>query len=86
MAKKLRSLSLAPFLFRVLTSIVKQCPGNITPDARLPVMIWVHGGGNVSGSGSDWICDAGNLVLRSVSLGMPVIVVAIKYVLGSSLP
>lgn len=46
--------------------------------ASLPVMVWVHGGGNVTGAGTDWIWDAGALVRKSVESGMPVIVVAIK--------
>ena len=49
-----------------------------TESAALPVMVWVHGGGNVTGAGTDWIWDAGALVRKSVEIGMPVIVVAIK--------
>ena len=55
-----------------------------TPGARtgvlepLPVMVWVHGGGNVTGAGTDWIWDAGALVRKSVEIGKPVIIVAIK--------
>ena len=47
------------------------------------VMVWIHGGGNVTGAASEWICDPGKLVHRSVELGMPVLVVSTKYVLPS---
>ncbi|TDL19571.1 alpha/beta-hydrolase [Rickenella mellea] len=57
-------------------------PGHIPNDKLLPVMVWVHGGGNVSGSNSDWVCDAGAFVKKSMQLGKPVVVVAINYRLG----
>lgn len=44
-------------------------------------MVWIHGGGNVTGCGTDWIWDAGALVRRSVQINKPVIIVAVKYVL-----
>ncbi|KAH8115948.1 alpha/beta-hydrolase [Phellopilus nigrolimitatus] len=48
----------------------------------LPVMVWIHGGGNVTGAGTDWIWDAGALVRKSVQIGRPVVVVAINFRLG----
>ena len=44
----------------------------------LPVMVWIHGGGNVTGCATDWIWDAGNLVKTSIKVGHPVVVVGIK--------
>ncbi|KAF8271813.1 Alpha/Beta hydrolase protein [Lactarius quietus] len=41
------------------------CPGGITRESRLPVMVWVHGGGD-RGSGSHWLYDGGPLVQSSM--------------------
>ncbi|KAI0634773.1 carboxylesterase [Trametes polyzona] len=57
------------------------CPADSTPDSHYPVMIWIHGGGN-RGSGSNWITDAGPLVQKSITSGMPVVIVSINYRLG----
>src|SRR5262245_45723117 len=43
---------------------------------RLPVMVWIHGGGFLSGSGADVRCDGENLARRSV------VVVTFNYRLG----
>ncbi|KAL5498676.1 hypothetical protein ACEPAH_2031 [Sanghuangporus vaninii] len=48
----------------------------------LPVMVWIHGGGNVTGCGTDWIWDSGVLVRRSVQIDEPVIIVAVNFRLG----
>ncbi|KAH6690794.1 Alpha/Beta hydrolase protein, partial [Leptodontidium sp. MPI-SDFR-AT-0119] len=45
----------------------------------LPVLVYVHGGGGFSGSNSDWWCDGGSIVKRSVEIGKPIITVAINY-------
>lgn len=44
-------------------------------DKKLPVMVWIHGGGNVWGSASDY--DASNLVMNE-----DVIVITVQYRLG----
>ncbi|MDQ0925493.1 para-nitrobenzyl esterase [Pseudarthrobacter sp. W1I19] len=52
-----------------------------TPDAGgsgLPVMVWVHGGAYVSGSGSDAMYDGGNLAAATGT-----VVVTINYRLGA---
>lgn len=46
----------------------------------LPVMVWIHGGGNVTGCATDWIWDAGALVRRSMLIEKPVIIVSVKCV------
>ncbi|KZT10231.1 carboxylesterase [Laetiporus sulphureus 93-53] len=56
-------------------------PGDATPDLNLPVMVWVHGGGN-RGSGSSWVYDGGSLVQKSMIVGKPVIMVSFIYRLG----
>ncbi|EIN08980.1 alpha/beta-hydrolase [Punctularia strigosozonata HHB-11173 SS5] len=57
------------------------CPGNLLPTSRVPVMVWVHGGGK-QGSGSAWIYDAGSIVQRSIAQEKPVIVITFNYRLG----
>ncbi|KUJ07176.1 alpha/beta-hydrolase [Mollisia scopiformis] len=54
-------------------------PANTKPNAGLPVMVYVHGGGGFTGSNADWWCDGGGIVKRSVEIGKPVVVVAINY-------
>jgi len=47
-----------------------------TDAKKLPVMVWIHGGGNVNGSGSEWVYDGQQLASRGVVL------VSINYRLG----
>jgi para-nitrobenzyl esterase len=47
-----------------------------TAAKKLPVMVWIHGGGNVNGSGSEWVYDGQHLASRGVVL------VSINYRLG----
>ncbi|KAI5865150.1 Alpha/Beta hydrolase protein [Durotheca rogersii] len=46
---------------------------------KLPVVVWLHGGGVVRGSAYDSHFDPENLVRLSASLGKPVIYVALQY-------
>ena len=48
-----------------------------TPDAKLPVFLWIHGGGMVAGSGCEVVCDGTGLAGRK-----DVVVVTINYRLG----
>ena len=48
-----------------------------TPDARLPVFVWIHGGGMVAGSGCEVVCDGTGCASRT-----DVVVVTINYRLG----
>ncbi|KAE8442961.1 hypothetical protein EG329_002499 [Mollisiaceae sp. DMI_Dod_QoI] len=57
-------------------------PAGIKAGDDLPVMVYVHGGGGFSGANSDWWCDGGSIVKRSVEIGKPVIMIAINYRLG----
>ncbi|KAH7393872.1 putative carboxylesterase [Phaeosphaeria sp. MPI-PUGE-AT-0046c] len=49
---------------------------------RLPVMVWIHGGGFIMGANYWAQYDPSRLVKMSVELGMPVVVVGINYRLG----
>ena len=48
-----------------------------TPDARLPVFVWIHGGGMVASSGCEVVCDGTGFASRK-----DVVVVTINYRLG----
>ena len=52
-------------------------PANLRKGTRLPVMVWIHGGGSVVGSGSDSLYDGAALARDGV------IVVSINYRLGA---
>ncbi|CAI7667148.1 unnamed protein product [Penicillium bialowiezense] len=53
-----------------------------TETTRLPVLIWIHGGGFIDGAGTDPVSDPSRLVLRSLSNKTPFIAVSINYRLG----
>lgn len=57
------------------------CPGGLTPRSNLPVMVWIHGGGD-RGYGSSWAYDGGNLVRKSMLIGKPIIMVTFNFRLG----
>ncbi|MDA5194446.1 carboxylesterase/lipase family protein [Govanella unica] len=40
---------------------------NLTPDARQPVMLWIHGGGNLGGSRSEDAFDGANLARQGIT-------------------
>jgi carboxylesterase type B len=44
----------------------------------LPVMVYIHGRGGFSGSNGNWWCDGGSIVKRSIEIGKPIVMVAIK--------
>ncbi|CAK5272812.1 unnamed protein product [Mycena citricolor] len=57
------------------------CPAGLDAQSRIPVMLWVHGGGD-RGYGSSWIYDGASIVGKSVSLGKPVMVVTFNFRIG----
>ncbi|KAF5351202.1 hypothetical protein D9756_008368 [Leucocoprinus leucothites] len=57
------------------------CPAGLTVHSRLPVMVWIHGGGD-RGSGSSWIYDGGSIVRKSMEFGKPIILVSLNFRIG----
>ena len=54
-----------------------QRPTGTTSSSKLPVVFWIFGGGFELGSTQTY--DATNFILKSISLGQPVIYVAVNY-------
>lgn len=57
-------------------------PHGTAPDAKLPVMVWIHGGGHALGSASDVLYEPDGLVKQATVDGQPIIFVGINYRLG----
>ncbi|OJJ30013.1 hypothetical protein ASPWEDRAFT_177744 [Aspergillus wentii DTO 134E9] len=74
-------------LFQHVTNAGEDCltlnirrPAGTKPDAKLPVLVWIFGGGFELGSTTMY--DGGPIVSSSVDLDMPVVFVAINYRVG----
>ncbi|CAG8958156.1 hypothetical protein HYFRA_00000506 [Hymenoscyphus fraxineus] len=52
---------------------------NLTQESKIPVVVWIHGGGVVKGSAYDPHTDPHNLVKLSLMDGKPIIFAAINY-------
>ncbi|PYH97858.1 alpha/beta-hydrolase [Aspergillus ellipticus CBS 707.79] len=77
-----------PFTSRV-TNISENClslriarPRGVKTAEKLPVVVYLHGGGHALGSASDILYKPEGLVRESVAAGTPLIYVAINYRLG----
>ena len=77
-----------PFTSKI-TNISENClslriarPAGTKTGAKLPVMVWLHGGGHALGSGSDILYTPDGLIKQAVVDKQPVIWVAINYRLG----
>ena len=57
-----------------------QRPAGTKPDAKLPVLFWIYGGGFELGTTAMY--DATSLLKESVGQGKPVIIVAVNYRVG----
>ena len=55
---------------------------DITSESKLPVVVWLHGGGIVKGSAYDQHFDPTNLLKLSAAIHKPVIYAAVNYRLG----
>ncbi|KAJ5337357.1 uncharacterized protein N7506_005379 [Penicillium brevicompactum] len=51
-------------------------------DAKLPVAVWIHGGGHALGSASDVLYEPDGLVKLAAADGLPLVYVGINYRLG----
>ncbi|KAG6916173.1 hypothetical protein DXG01_008146 [Tephrocybe rancida] len=58
-------------------------PNGTTSSARMPVLIWIHGGMYTTGSGSEPSQDPTHMLQRSVTNGHPIIFVSINYRLNT---
>jgi carboxylesterase type B len=54
-------------------------PAGTAPDAKLPVAVWIHGGGLYMGSGVDPRYNTSFIVSQSVEMDTPVIAVTLNY-------
>ncbi|KAI1135034.1 alpha/beta-hydrolase [Hypoxylon sp. FL0543] len=77
-----------PFTSRVV-NISENClslriarPQHTTQDSKLPVMVWLHGGGHALGSASDVLYEPDGLIKQAAADGQPLIFVGINYRLG----
>ncbi|KAJ0115227.1 alpha/beta-hydrolase [Diaporthe amygdali] len=77
-----------PFTSRV-TNVSENClslrvarPQGTQASAKLPVMVWLHGGGHALGSASEVLYQPDGLVSQAAVDGRPLIFVAINYRLG----
>ncbi|KAF3806622.1 Lipase 2 [Colletotrichum gloeosporioides] len=57
-------------------------PASPPPEPKLPVMVWIHGGGFQHGSAVDARYNGSFLVAQSVAVGTPIIFVSVNYRLG----
>ncbi|KAG5360573.1 Lipase 3 [Yarrowia sp. B02] len=57
-------------------------PAGISPNARLPTVVWIHGGSNLEGSIYNAIYEPQHLVAESIRVGKPIVHVCVEYRLG----
>ncbi|BAE66562.1 unnamed protein product [Aspergillus oryzae RIB40] len=74
-------------LFQKITNAGEDCltlnvrrPAGTTPESKLPVLVWIFGGGFELGSSAMY--DGAPLVSSSIDLDMPIVFVAINYRVG----
>ncbi|KAI0403330.1 putative lipase [Xylaria palmicola] len=78
-----------PSSYTDVTQISEDClnlvigrPKGISKHSRLPVLIWIHGGGFWTGQNREAATSPDGMVRESIANGLPVITVAVNYRLG----
>ncbi|KAJ5222198.1 uncharacterized protein N7469_008438 [Penicillium citrinum] len=54
-------------------------PANVNPHENLPVAVWIHGGGFISGSSAESQYNLSFIVDQSVQMGKPTVAVSLNY-------
>lgn len=79
-----------PFYWSNYSHVSEDClhlnvyrPKNTAPNAKLPVLIYIHGGSFFEGSKDELVSQPPGLILQSVNNGDPIIAVTINYRLGA---
>ena len=85
--------SFKPLYLSNVTDVSEDClhlnvyrPEGTSPDAKLPVMLYIHGGSFWIGSKDELVIQPGGLIKRSVEIGIPMMSVTINYRLGGKVP
>ncbi|KAI0882810.1 alpha/beta-hydrolase [Annulohypoxylon maeteangense] len=80
---------LPPLTLSNVTEISEDClnlniirPTNVTTEDRLPVLVYIYGGGFWTGQNSELVTQPDGMILESVENGLPIIHVAMNYRLG----
>jgi carboxylesterase type B len=84
--------SFKPLYLSNVTDVSEDClhlnvyrPEGTSPDAKLPVLLYIHGGSFWIGSKDELVIQPGGLIKRSVDIGIPMMSVTINYRLGGKL-
>ena len=68
--------------FKCLNLNIAAPKAGLTAGKKLPVLVWIHGGGFTMGANTDRYAAIASLCKQSIQLGKPMIVVSINYRLG----
>ncbi|KAK5164871.1 uncharacterized protein LTR77_009535 [Saxophila tyrrhenica] len=58
-------------------------PAGVGPKQKLPILVWIHGGGFVQGSGVDLRYNMSFIVQQSQQMGQPIMAVTLNYRLSA---